>query len=142
MTPETAQLIDARENLVGAFDRSWHATPNNVARSCRSLLSSLREAGLAVRTLDAIGAAVAEAATNSVYHAYVGRRVGQFRITATVETDEVKVSVEDDGSGFDGEAAVPAGGGLARIAAVAARIETCSPRGSGTLTTMWFARAH
>ena len=130
------------EDLVRVFDRPWHATPNNVARSCRALLASLREEGLAEPTLRAIGAAVTELTTNTVYHAYVGRRIGQFRITASIESDEIRVSVDDDGSGFDDEAAITEGRGLALIASAAKRIERSSRRGSGTLTTMWFERAH
>ena len=142
VTLDTAPLIRPAEDRACVFDRTWHATPTNVARSCRALLASLREEGLAEPTLDAIGAAVTEVATNTVYHAYVGRRIGQFRITATIESDEIKVSVDDDGSGFDEEAAVSEGRGLALIASVAKRIETSSRLGSGTLTTMWFERAH
>lgn len=142
MTFDAAPLIHPHDDLVRVFDRPWHATPNNVARSCRALLASLREEGLAEPILDAIGAAVTEVTTNTVYHAYVGRRIGQFRITATIETDEVKVSVDDDGSGFDDEAAVSEGRGLSLVASVAQRIERSSRRGSGTFTTMWFERAH
>lgn len=140
MTPETAQLIRPHEDLTYTFDRSWHATPNNVARSRRALLASLCEAGLSEPTLDAIGVAVTEVTTNSVYHAYVGRRIGQFRITATVRPHEVDLSVEDDGCGFDVETAPPAGRGLALAASVAAHVVTTSRQDGGTVTTMCFQR--
>ena len=87
------------------FDGLWHATPNNVARSRRALLASLREEELSEEILDSIGVAVTEVTTNTVYHAYVGRRIGQFRITATIRSHEVNVSVDDDGCGFDTETA-------------------------------------
>lgn len=137
MTPETAQLIRPDEDLVAAFDGSWHATPNNVARSRRALLGTLRDAGVAEPTLDAIGMAVAEVATNTVYHAYVGRRIGQFRITAALDAGEVTVAVEDDGSGFEDAA----GRGLALVASLASRVEAGARSGGGTRTTMWFDRA-
>ena len=140
MTPETAQLIGPREELACVFDGAWPAMPNNVTRACRALLASLRAEDLGEQTVDAIGVAVTEAATNSVYHAYVGRRVGQFRISATIEADAIRVSVEDDGAGFDDAAGAPAGRGVSLIASVADRIETSSRRGSGALTTMWFGR--
>ena len=138
MTPETAQLVDPREDVASAFGGSWPATPNNVGRACRALLASLREEEPSERVLDAIGLAVTEAATNSVYHAYVARRVGQFRITATIGADEITVTVEDDGAGFDDEAVV--GRGLALIASTAARVERTSRPGSGTVTAMTFDR--
>ena len=137
MTPETAQLIRPTEPEACTFDRSWHAMPNNVGRSRRDLLTRLREEAVDDRVLDAIGAAVAEVTTNTVYHAYVGRRIGQFRITATIEADGVKVTVEDDGTGYAEDASTRAGRGLTLVASVADRVETSS-RGSGTLTTMWF----
>jgi two-component sensor histidine kinase len=139
VTPETAQLIRSREDRVGIFDGSWHATPNNVARSRRALLASLREAELSAEILDSIGVAVTEVTTNTVYHAYVGRRIGQFRMTATIRRHEVNVSVEDDGCGFDSEADRPAGGGLALVASVAAHVVTSS-RQEGTVTAMCFER--
>ena len=139
MTPETAQLVDPREDVTSAFGGSWHATPNNVGRACRALLASLRDEEPSERVLDAIGQAVTEAATNSVYHAYVARRVGQFRITATIDADEIHVTVEDDGAGFDDEGVV--GRGLSRIASAATRVQRTSRPGSGTVTAMWFDRA-
>ena len=139
VTPETAQLIRPHEAVEGAFDQSWSATPNNVSRSRRALVASLAEAGVAEPTVESIAAAVTELATNTVFHAYVGRRIGQFRITATVERDEVKIAVEDDGCGFD-QNAQPAGHGLAVVASLADRVETVR-RESGTLTTLWFERA-
>ena len=142
VTPETAQLIRPADSLVPAFAGAWHATPNNVARSRRALLASLQDEELGEQTLDAIGAAVSEVTTNSVYHAYAGRRVGQFRIAATVEDDAIKVRVEDDGTGYDDEAGPPAGRGLPNVASLAARVETSTGRGSGTVTTMWFDRTH
>ena len=140
MTPETAELIRPREDLAYSFDGVWHATPNNVARSRRALLASLRDEELSEELLDAIGAAVTEVTTNTVYHAYVGRRIGQFRITATVGPHEVNVSVDDDGCGFDAETTPSAGGGLALVASVAAHVVTTSRQDSGTVTAMCFER--
>ena len=121
------------------LDQSWHAMPNNVVRSRRVLLERLRVAEASDVILDAIGATVTEATTNVVYHAYVGRRIGQFRITARVLSDEISITVEDDGCGFD-DAAIPAGSGLPLIAALTDRVETSrSPRG-GTRTAMSFLR--
>ena len=142
MTPETAQLIRPAADPVPDFSGAWHATPNNVARSRRALLASLQDEELAEATLDAIGAAVAEVTTNSVYHAYAGRRVGQFRIAATVGDDEIKVRVEDDGTGYDDTAGPLVGRGLPNVASLATRVETASRPGSGTVTTMWFDRVH
>ena len=142
MTPETAQLIRPGEGVVYAFDKSWVATPNNVARSRRALLASLRSEGLDdEQVLEAIGEAVTEATTNTVYHAYVGRRIGQFQVTATIRPEAIEIRVADDGSGFEERPAPVTGRGLARIAAVVARLETDSVRDSGTRTTMWFDRA-
>jgi two-component sensor histidine kinase len=140
VTPETAELIRPPEDLGCTFDGLWHATPNNVARSCRALLSRLGEEGLSEEILDAIGVAVTAVTTNTSYHAYVGRRIGQFRITATISPHEVTVSVDDDGCGFDADTASPAGGGLALVASVAADVVTSSRQDSGTLTAMCFKR--
>src|SRR5688572_11149197 len=118
----------------------WHATPNNVARSRRALLASLREEELSEEILDAIGVAVTEVTTNTVYHAYVGRRIGQFRITATISPHEVNVSVDDDGCGFDTETARSAGRGRALVASVAAHVVTSSRQDGGTVTAMRFDR--
>ena len=140
MPPETADLIIPREDRACAYDGSWHATPNNVARSRRALLASLREEELSEEILDSIGVAVTEVTTNTVYHAYVGRRVGQFRMTATIRSHEVNVSVEDDGCGFDSETARSTGRGLALVASVAAHVVTSSRQDSGTVTAMCFER--
>jgi anti-sigma regulatory factor (Ser/Thr protein kinase) len=139
VTPETAQLIRPAEPVDRIFDRSWHAMPNNVGRARRDLLAKLREEGVDEQILDAVSAAVTEVATNTVYHAYVGRRIGQFRVTAAIEGGAVKVSVADDGSGFAADGATRAGHGLALVASVADRVETGTADGGGTLTTMWFA---
>ena len=140
MTPETAQLIRPSETAVCVFERSWHATPNNVSRSRRALLATLREEDVAEPVLDAIGLAVAAVTTNTVYHGYVGRRVGQFQITADAGADGIKVTVEDDGCGFDEQTAPVAGRGRGLVASLAQRVETGSRPSGGTVTTMWFAR--
>ena len=139
MTPETAQLIQPLDVVSGAFAQSWSATPNNVARSRRALVASLHEAQVPEPVIDAVASAVTEVTTNTVFHAYVGRRIGQFQITATVDPHGVAVRVEDDGCGFDG--AAPVGHGLVLAASLATRMETNSGPDSGTLTTMWFERA-
>lgn len=139
VTPETAQLIP-REAAVCVFERSWHATPNNVSRSRRALLATLREEELAEPVLDTIGLAVAAVTTNTVYHGYVGRRIGQFQITAATEADAIKVTVEDDGCGFDEQTAPVSGRGRGLVASLANHVETTSRSGGGTVTTMWFAR--
>lgn len=141
MTPETAQLIPREAAAVCVFERSWHATPNNVSRSRRALLATLREEELAEPVLDTIGLAVAAVTTNTVYHGYVGRRIGQFQITAAAEADAIKVTVEDDGCGFENADAAPnAGRGLGLVASLTKHVETTSRPGGGTVTTMWFAR--
>jgi anti-sigma regulatory factor (Ser/Thr protein kinase) len=121
------------------LDQSWHAVPNNVTRSRLVLLERLRVAEPSDVILDAIAATVAEATTNVVYHAYVGRRIGQFRITARILAGEISITVEDDGCGFD-DAVTPAGSGRPLIAALTDRVETSRrPRG-GTRTAMSFLR--
>ena len=114
--------------------------PNNIARSRRALLASLGGEELSEEILDSIGVAVTEVTTNTVYHAYVGRRVGEFRITATIRRHEVNVSVDDDGCGFDTETARSAGSGLALVASVAAHVVTSGRQDSGTVTAMCFER--
>jgi anti-sigma regulatory factor (Ser/Thr protein kinase) len=138
VTPETAQLIPDGRPAGRAYARSWHAMPNNVVRSRRALLANLRDEHVAEPILDAIGMAVAEVTTNTVYHAYVGRHIGQFQIKATIDAGEITVSVEDDGSGFDNETIEPVGRGLTLVASLADRVETSRRGCGGTLTTMWF----
>ena len=41
VTPETSELIRPRDDRVCTFDRLWHATPNNIARSRRALSRAL-----------------------------------------------------------------------------------------------------
>ncbi len=71
---------------------------------------------LATATVEAVGGAVGEALTNAGKHAAAGRIV----VYAEPQTDEVFVSVRDDGVGFD-PTAVAEGLGLAR--SVRGRIE-------------------
>jgi anti-sigma regulatory factor (Ser/Thr protein kinase) len=123
-----------------AFEGAWPATPNNMTRALRAVLKHFAHAVTDASTLDAVGAAVGEAVTNSVYHAYVGQRIGRFRITAEILTDELAVTVEDDGCGFDPESVLP-GAGLPLIAAFALRVETTERSGGGMRTAMWFPRA-
>ena len=139
MTFDTAQISPPASDTC-VFDQSWHATPNNVVRSCRVLLERLRAEEPSDTVLEPIGEAVTEAATNAVYHAYVGRRIGQFQITARILTDQIAVTVEDDGCGFDIGTGAAAGRGLPRIAELADRVETSSRAGGGTVTAMWFNR--
>jgi anti-sigma regulatory factor (Ser/Thr protein kinase) len=134
-----AQPPGPRVSGTVVLDQSWHATPNNVTRSRRLLLERLRVAEPSDVIADAIGASVTEATTNVVYHAYVGRRIGQFRITARVLSDEISITIEDDGCGFD-EAATPAGSGRPLITALTDRVETSRPPRGGTRTAMSFLR--
>ena len=131
LAPEPSRSYD--------FDRSWQATPSNANRARTALLAHLASAADGL-TLDAIGGAVTEAATNSAYHAFVGRRVGHFRITAEILPEELAITVEDDGCGFD-PAAVKAGAGLQLITAFARQVVTTARPHGGTRTAMVFARA-
>jgi signal transduction histidine kinase len=74
---------------------------------------------------------VSEAVTNAVKHAAAGR----IAIRVDQESDVVKISVTDDGSG----GADPAGGGLTglarRVAAIDGRFAVHSPRGGPTVVT-------
>ena len=112
--------------------------PNNVARSRRDLLARLGAEEPSAAILDAIGTAVAEAATNAVYHAYVGRRIGQFQIVAEILDEQIAVTVEDDGCGFDAD--TPAGRGLLLVAQLSDCVETSGRHGGGTRTALSFAR--
>jgi two-component sensor histidine kinase len=119
------------------FSRAWPAMPNNIGRARRALLEHLAPSGLSEPRRDAIAAAVTEVMTNSVYHAFVGRRIGQFRTTVEISDGEIVVTIDDDGGGFD--AGSPPSRGLLLVEALADRVETASHADAGTHTAIWFA---
>jgi len=128
-----------------APNEQWHgpAEPATV-RSMRDHVSRFARArGIAGTAVDDIRACVSEAVTNAVLHAFRdGRPPGTITVSASVSSDEIVVSVSDDGMGFAPRADSPGlGFGLPMIAAMASSMAVSMRAGGGTELQMAFDRA-
>ena len=121
------------------FEATWTAVPDSAASARHAVMRYLRAADTSDPPLSDVGLAVSEAVTNAVYHAYVGDEPGPVRVHVALSSDELALTVEDDGGGMVPRPDSPGLGlGLPLIATVAERLDTQSTPGAGTKLCMWF----
>jgi serine/threonine-protein kinase RsbW/stage II sporulation protein AB (anti-sigma F factor) len=124
------------------LDLDLPAVPASALRIRRELRDILRRVA---GDLIAVELAVTEAVANAVVHAYrerpVDQEVGRVRVTVTLDSDSLCVSVTDAGIGMSPRVDSPGAGlGLPLIARLASQIEI-DPRAGGTRLRMWFPLA-
>jgi serine/threonine-protein kinase RsbW len=116
------------------------ATPGSLAVIRRALVAFA--AGQAMPDPQAIGLAVTEAVTNVVLHAYPPGSVGDVRVVACAEPDQLVVVVRDWGTGMRPRRDSPGLGiGLPTIASLASAFDVEAADGVGTLLRMRFTCA-
>lgn len=113
------------------------ATPGSLAVIRRALVAFA--AGQDMPDPQAIGLAVTEAVTNVVLHAYPPGSVGDVRVVACAEPDQLVVVVRDWGTGMRPRPDSPGLGiGLPTIASLASAFDVEAADGVGTLLRMHF----
>jgi two-component sensor histidine kinase len=92
-----------------------------------------------VDVLRSVLIASTEAASNSVLHGFVGREPGSIRVALDVDTDEISVTIADDGCGMRPRPESPGLGlGLPTMAQVASVLDIQTD-GMGTEVRMRFS---
>ena len=123
------------------LDVSWTAVPTNVPLARHAVMRHLSAAATPDPPLNDIGLAVSEAVTNVVHHAYVDRPAGPMRVRVEIGSEQIEVSVEDDGSGMRPRADTPGVGlGMPLIATMSQRFDVQASAMGGTRLCMWFDR--
>ncbi len=113
------------------------AEPRSVSAIRSAIVELARDCGMADGDVADVRLAVSEAATNAIVHG--SRDGGEIRLEAHVTSDELLVSISDDGSGMKPRPDSPGLGlGLPTIATVASRVEVIS-EGAGTEVRIAFA---
>lgn len=113
------------------------ATPGSLAVIRRAVVAFA--AGQDMPDPPAIGLAVTEAVTNVVLHAYPPGSVGEVRVVACAEPDQLVVVVRDWGTGMRPRPDSPGLGiGLPTIASLANVFDVEAADGVGTLLRMRF----
>lgn len=125
-------MIDEQPNVVVALA----GRAENVAL-VREVLAGLADEVDFGYALDDVKAAVSEACNNVVIHAYDGDS-GPLEVEVRLRPPELEVVVRDRGVGIGGDAAPPAGIGLALIEALTARSELRENAEQGLEVAMLF----
>jgi anti-sigma regulatory factor (Ser/Thr protein kinase)/PAS domain-containing protein len=116
------------------------ARESNVPELRAAVQSFAAEHGADRRILTDLALAVSEAVTNAVIHAFIDRDPGTVRVCASVGTDEILVTVVDDGRGMQPRPDSPGlGMGLPLIGQLTTHFDIRMPPGGGTELTMTFA---
>jgi serine/threonine-protein kinase RsbW/stage II sporulation protein AB (anti-sigma F factor) len=124
-----------------SFELSWRAVPENVPAARHAVLAHLRAADTPDPPLNDIGLAVSEATTNVVNHAYVDRDPGPMGVRIAIGSDEIELTIVDEGSGMVPRPDTPGLGlGMPLIATVTDRFEVQHRRAGGTRLCLWFKR--
>jgi serine/threonine-protein kinase RsbW len=119
--------------------QSWPAAPEHVGSARRVASAAARQAGADDPILDAVRLAVSEAVSNVVVHGYRDSPNGAFTVAVEWESDELRVTVRDEGCGMQPRADSPGAGlGLPLIANLAESFSVTAPPGGGTEVTMTF----
>ena len=119
------------------------AVTRSVRRAAREVAAFGLRHGVGPTCRARIASATAEIVKNVVEHAYPDGG-GELRLTATVDTREVVVSVSDDGVGFESPEVAelhmvsPLHDGLARAAALCEGLQLESHPGQGATVTLTF----
>lgn len=118
------------QHVPRTLNETYEAEPA-AASAARSAVAGLAVAhGATDEQVDGIRLAVSEAVTNAVLHAYRGRP-GTIRVTAEVDSGELRVVVADEGAGMTPRADRPGMGlGLGLISEIADRF-VVRPRAAG-----------
>jgi len=112
------------------------AVPGSVPQARSALAEYARGVGAPPADVEL---AVAEATSNSILHAYTSREPGQIELRAELSSDELVVTVADDGEGMRPH---PQGGGLglglALIGQMTTSVTIRRPPSGGTEVRMTF----
>jgi serine/threonine-protein kinase RsbW/stage II sporulation protein AB (anti-sigma F factor) len=121
---------------------SISAHPAAVREIRHSVTRFAERAGFADSALDDVRSCVSEAVTNAVVHAFRGdRAAGTIIVCATIDADELRIVVSDDGIGFRPRADSPGLGlGLPTIAALTDTMSVAAAPTGGTEICMAFTR--
>lgn len=124
------------------LERRYAAGREVVDRGARDVSAFALRCGVGPTARGRIAAATAEALENAYRHAYLCRP-GPVEVQADVDARSVRVTVRDEGVGFDAAAALEAlddcaAGGLARACALAEDLRVESARGRGTYVRLRF----
>ncbi len=140
----TSVTAERKQTSRGAlfWQREYIATPRAVDLAPRDLCSYAMRCGIGPATRSRIATALGEIVENSLRHGY-GGGPGRIRINAWVEARELRVEVQDDGSGFDPDTLDQCKddpmGGLERASALAETFVIDSYAGEGCTVCMSFA---
>ena len=126
--------------MSATFDASWLAVPETVPTARHSVMDHLRQASTPDPPLTDIGLAVSEAVTNVVNHAYRDiPEPGPVRVRVEVHSEDIQLTVEDDGLGMVPRPDSPGLGlGMPLIATVSSRFDVSSGDSGGTRLCVWF----
>jgi anti-sigma regulatory factor (Ser/Thr protein kinase) len=126
--------------VTAVLRRSLPAIPASVTALRHEVTDFIVAAGVGEPVVTGVKLAVSEAVTNAVVHAYVDADTpGEVRVLASVEHDEVLVTVSDDGCGMVPRLDSPGlGVGLPFIARAADTLDIEHNAGGGTELRMSF----
>jgi serine/threonine-protein kinase RsbW/stage II sporulation protein AB (anti-sigma F factor) len=123
--------------------RALPAVPSTVTALRGDVAAFVSAAGIGEPLLSGVKLAVSEAVTNAVMHAYVDAdQPGEVRLTASLASDRVHVTISDDGCGMVPRLDSPGlGVGLPFIANAADTLDIGHTDGGGTELRMSFCIA-
>jgi serine/threonine-protein kinase RsbW/stage II sporulation protein AB (anti-sigma F factor) len=123
------------------FNETWPALPANVALARRAVVAHLVAAETTEPPLQDIVLSVSEAVSNAVNHAYAGDLPGPVSVRVDIGSDEIDITVEDEGHGMVPRPDSPGLGlGLPLMATVADGFDVRTRDGGGTQVCIWFLR--
>ena len=129
--------------MTAVLRRSLPAIPASVTALRHAVADFIVAEGVGEPVVTGVKLAVSEAVTNAVVHAYVdAESPGEVHVLASVEDDEVLVTVSDDGCGMVPRLDSPGlGVGLPFIAHTADTLDIEHNAGGGTALRMSFRLA-
>jgi serine/threonine-protein kinase RsbW len=131
--------MDAQRPRVG-LSRRVAARPEALPPLRRAVVALAHEAGFARDRVDDVAVAVSEVLTNVVVHAYRDeQKAGPISVAAAIDGESVRVTIRDEGRGFERRDDSPGLGlGLSLVAMIADDLRISPARPSGTVVALRF----